>query len=355
MSTEPETTPETASETDPRDLPDIPLIEIGEGGPIALFEAEQERTAEIVRLGRAQYGPKTIAVLDTLSRQWARYAGNPHNDEIAEIAAEMPRGIWFMNLCLEWGCSSGVMDDPTSPGMRLLRTLDWPFHGLGRNLVIAHQRGPAGEYYNLTWPGFTGVVQAMAPGRFAVAINQAPLVRRGTLPVYVDWLINKTKTFTARRTPPVHLLRQVVETCRSYDEAQDLLSRTPLAVPAIFSLVGTERDQGCVIQRLERRADIQDAPAAATNHWIAGAFRPGKARGIESYRRHRLMNGYTLSHVSGFDWAIYPIANEDTRLAMSANPRAGALSVQGFEADGPATRVFDLSQHSGSGGLREKT
>ena len=38
------------------------------------------------------------------------------------------------------------MDDPTAPGMRLLRTLDWPFHGLGRNLVVARQTGPAGEF-----------------------------------------------------------------------------------------------------------------------------------------------------------------------------------------------------------------
>ena len=60
------------------------------------------------------------------------------------------------------------------------------------------------------------------------------------------------------------------------------------------------------------------------------------------------MNGYTLSQVTDFTWAIYPVVNEDTRLAMSANPQTGELRVQGFEADGPATEVFDLSHRTGS-------
>lgn len=325
-------------------LPEIPLLDIGSGGPLALFEADPERAVEIIRLGREQYGARVIAGLDELSRLWASYAGNAHTQEIATIADKLPRGVWFMNLCLEWGCTSGVMEDPTAPGMRLLRTLDWPFHGLGRNLVVARQSGPAGDYYNLTWPAFTGVVQAMAPGRFAVALNQAPLVRRLTLPVYVDWLCNKIKTFSGRRIPPVHLLRHVVETCGSYNEAFDLLARTPIALPAIFSLVGTERGEGCVIERLEQRSSVLEAPAAAANHWFSKGFKPGKARGIESYRRHRLMNGYTLSHVTGFDWLTYPVVNEDTRIAMSANPKAGELLVRGFEADGPATQAFELAR-----------
>ena len=144
-------------------LPTIPLIDIGDAGPIALFESERARATEIVRLGREQYGPIVMGFLDRVSQLWAGYAGNPYVDEIRHIAGAVPRGVWFMNLCFEWACTSGVMDDPTAPGMRLLRTLDWPFHGLGRNLVIARQDGPAGEFLNMTWPGFTGAVQGIAP------------------------------------------------------------------------------------------------------------------------------------------------------------------------------------------------
>tara|TARA_Y100001934_G_scaffold280412_1_gene387071 strand:- start:31874 stop:32899 length:1026 start_codon:yes stop_codon:yes gene_type:complete len=327
-------------------LPTIPFVDIGSNGPIALFENEPARAEEIVRLGREKYGSIVIGFLDQVSKHWAASAGNPYVDEIRHMARQMPPGIWFMNLCLEWACTSGVMNDPTAPGMRLLRTLDWPFHGLGRNLVIAKQEGPAGSFLNLTWPGFAGTVQGMAPGRFALALNQAPLVRHLSLPVYVDWLVNRIKVFSSKRIPPLFLLRCVLETCHSYAQARDLLETTPIALPAIFSLVGTETGEGCVIERLERRAVVHEGPAAAANHWAGMTFQPGKPRGRESLRRHRLMNGFTRSHVENFDWLNFPILNEDTRLAMSANPKAGELRAQGFEADGAATAIFDLKERT---------
>jgi hypothetical protein len=35
------------------------------------------------------------------------------------------------------------------------------------------------------------------------------------------------------------------------------------------------------------------------------------------------------------------VFNPDTRLAVMANPATGRLAVQGLEADGPATEIFD--------------
>ena len=101
-------------------LPAIPLVDIGNNGPVALFESELARADEIVRLGREQYGPAVVGFLDHVSKHWAAFARNPHIDEIQYMARQMPPGIWFMNLCLEWACTNGVMDDPTAPGMRLL-------------------------------------------------------------------------------------------------------------------------------------------------------------------------------------------------------------------------------------------
>jgi hypothetical protein len=59
------------------------------------------------------------------------------------------------------------------------RLLDWGFPKLGENLVVAHQSGPAGDFHNITWPGIAGIYQAVARGRFAAAINQAPMRRHG--------------------------------------------------------------------------------------------------------------------------------------------------------------------------------
>ena len=52
----------------------------------------------------------------------------------------------------------------------LARTLDWPFPGLGRFVELVRMRGPAGEFINVTWPGYVGALTALAPGRFVGGI-----------------------------------------------------------------------------------------------------------------------------------------------------------------------------------------
>ena len=85
-------------------------------------------------------------------------------------------GIWFLNGCYQWGCTALAREQAGAPW--LARTLDWPFPGLGRYLEVARMQGPAGAFDNVGWPGYVGVLTASAPGRFAAAINQAPLWRR---------------------------------------------------------------------------------------------------------------------------------------------------------------------------------
>src|ERR1700675_437794 len=83
--------------------------------------------------------------------------------------------------------------------------------GLGRHVEVARMAGPAGEYYSVTWPGFVGVLTAMAPGRFAATINQAPLKRRTRHPWLrpLDIAINVIATWwSVRHMPPDQLLRQ---------------------------------------------------------------------------------------------------------------------------------------------------
>jgi hypothetical protein len=234
--------------------------------------------------------------------------------------------------------------------MRMLRTLDWPFHGVGRHVLVARQKGPAGSFLNVTWPGFVGVITAVAPGRFALAINQAPLVRQGYLPLALDWLVNRVRVFRSRHLPPAHLARQVMETCRTYEEAKERLETEPLALPAFFTLAGTGAGEGCVIERTERRAWIHPAPAAVANHWLSQGLK-GRPRGIDSRRRHRLMNGLSRLPCTAFDWMIPPIQNKDTRLAMVANPATGRILVQGWEADGAATEVLAHSEPVQAGAL----
>lgn len=327
--------------------PAIPVVDLGVSLPGALARSHADHAASLVRAAKKMLPGPLLPLLDRLSRRWAHKSGNPYTAEVAELSASIGTGAWFMNFCFEWGCTTGVARDPGNPGMRMLRTLDWPFHGIGRHVLVARQAGPAGSFLNITWPGFVGVITAMAPGRFALAINQAPLVRRGYLPLPLDWLLNRIGVFRSRHLPPAHLARRVMESCRSYEEAKELLETTPLALPAFFTLAGTRPGEGCVIERTETRAWIHPAPAAVANHWLTPGLR-GRPRGIDSRRRHRLMNGLSRLSVAEFDWMLHPIHNAETRLSVVANAATGRLLVQGWEADGAATEILAHEERAAS-------
>lgn len=320
------------------DLPAIPVIDARSGGPLAVARAADARMRELLRDARRKFTPPVLAVLDRVSRSWLERTDNPYRDEISEIAEILGKsGAHALNASYEWTCTSGVGKDPQG-GVRLLRVLDWRQAGLGRNLVIAWQRGPAGDFANITWPGYVGVVTAAAPGRFAVAINQPPMASWGaTFPI--DWAIGRAKVWRSHALPPSHLLRRVCETCPSYESAKRLLSKTPLCLPAFFILAGAEDGEGCVIERSPSGVAVRNMPAAVANHWVALPQR-GPARGRHSQTRLAQMDSAVADGTEV--WLVPPIANRHTRLVAEINLRARRLIVQGWERKGPATEELVL-------------
>jgi hypothetical protein len=319
----------------------IPLIDTRRSGPVALAAAAPDRLADIVAMGRKRYGRVALALGDRVSRRWLARTANPYLDEIAAVARAVGQpGAYLLNISYEWTCTSSIGPDPYGAGNRLLRTLDWPLDGLGQSVVVARQEGDAGVYYNVTWPGFSGVLTAMAPGRFSAAINQPPM-RQYTNACWIDWAISRVHTLRSDALPPAHLLRRVFDTCRTFGEAKALLSETPICLPAFFTLSGTRADEGCVIERTETRAAVRATPASVANHWIAFDL-PGRTRGFDSEGRCALMERLRDGADDDFGWVVPPIRNETTRLAVGANAARGCLSAQGFEAEGPVTAVFRL-------------
>src|SRR5262249_42291606 len=150
---------------------------------------ERARAAALIAAARRTYGALPFALADRLSRAWLARSDNPYRAEIARIAEEIGTGAALLNLSYEWGCTTGAF--PTvDGGPRLRRVLGWPLDGLGANVVVARRRTPAGPLIDITWPGATGVVTALAPGRFAVAMNQAPRTPHG-LGFVGDWLVDR--------------------------------------------------------------------------------------------------------------------------------------------------------------------
>jgi len=333
------------------DLPEIPVIDLGDGGPMALLDAALPRARALLAIGRETYPAVVIRLGDRLSRRWLARNAPDCLAEVDAIAARLGApGAHFLNVSYEWACTSGVgpeAGEGSAGGSRLLRVLDWSFEGLGAQIVAARFHGAAGPWINLTWPGFVGSIQAMAPGRFAAAFNQAPQRRVvGSLPF--DWAAGRVRVWRSRALPPALLLRRIFERCPDYAAAKTMLAETPIALPAIFTLSGLGPEEGCVIERLEEGARVHQGPVAVANAWLGadrGSNKGERPRGESNPERRRLMTETLDSgDATDFAWLRPPILNPTTHLAMVAEAATGRLAAVGIEAEKPATRVLCLQE-----------
>lgn len=320
--------------------PEIPVFEVGADWPLDLLERAFARAIRLLDEGSGHVPAQALKLGDTISRRWLERGCAVHLAEIDKIAARLGRpGAHFFNVSYEWGCTSSAGPSPDGRTALLRRVLDWPNKGLGRTVVAAHVTGgAAGDWLTLTWPGYTGVLQAVAPGRFAATLNQAPMERSvGAYPL--DWLANRVKVWNQPRLTAAHLLRQVFERARDFAEAKEVLTQTPIALPTIYILSGLAPDEACVIERQPDRAHVIDSPACAANTWQAHGW-SGRPRGRDNAGRLSLIRAQAHSLDPAFAWLRPPVLNDRTRLVFVADARNGAFAAQGYEADGPATAVL---------------
>ena len=326
-------------------LPRIPVIDLRYKKYVFSLTQEEKRLEKIYSVAQNHYGMSTLKIGDFLSHRWLKRNNSSYLDEIDLVHNIAPHeGAYMLNLSYEWSCTTCTNADPGGAGNRMLRTLDWPLDGLGSNLIVLRRKTPAGEYWDVTWPGFVGIVTAMAPGRFSAAINQPPM-RLWTSSFWPDWVINRSKVWFQRALPPSHLLRKVFDSCRTYTEARQMLTKTPLAIPAFFSLSGINSNESCLIERTEKSAIVHEGPTTCANHW-QNPVNKSWSRGLESNERLDAMDK-TRNHPSlDFTWLKSPILNETTRVAVTTNAATDVLLVQGWELDGPATQPLVLIKRS---------
>lgn len=324
-------------------LPAIPVMETGRDFPIATLIQHKARAHALLDVASGRYPTRALVALDQVSRAWLKRWNNPHLDEIDTIARVLDRpGAYFFSVNYEWGCTCRVAPSPDRASARLIRVLDWMTPGLGSNLVAARVSGaPAGPFVLVTWPGYTGVLQVMAPGRFSASLNQAPM-RKAVGLFYVDWAANRRRVWSMPHPTPGHLLRTVSEEARTFADARRMLIERPISTPAIFSIAGINPNETCVIERTEHEAKVRDGAHVAANHWEAAGWY-GHPRGEDSPGRARLMSGIAPDFDPKFPWLERPILNDNTRLVMVADARRGQILAQGFEKTGPATEPLELT------------
>jgi len=215
--------------------------------------------------------------------------------------------------------------------------LDWRTPSLGRYIIAADVAAPPGRYQTLTCPGYTGILQATAPGRFTAAMNQAPMhQRRGEL-LPLDWLANKIEAWRSTNTTPAHLLRSVFEQADTFAEARRRLTETPISTPAIFSLVGCRPAERCIIERTETASHVHNGARAAANAWQAPNW-SGRARGLDSTDRVHQLTTHGQGKTLDFNWLQPPVLTDTTRVTAALAPASGTLLAQGFDGLTPATR-----------------
>ncbi|MEQ1716969.1 MAG: hypothetical protein ABL907_13440 [Hyphomicrobium sp.] len=332
-----------AKERDGGILPAIPVIETGRDFPLTTLMHFKPRAHDLFDAATRRYPQRALAALDKVSRAWLVRNDNAYLAEIDTIAKVLDRpGTYFFSVNYEWGCTCRVAPAPDGASARLIRVLDWLTPGLGKNLVAARVTGaPAGPFSVITWPGYTGVLQVMAPQRFCGALNQAPM-RKASGFYYFDWATGRRRVWGTPHTTPAHLLRDVAEKAETFAEARAMLCNTPISTPGIFSLAGVKASELAVIERTETDFRLREGTHAAANHWEAAGWH-GHARGIDSAGRARRMAGIAPVFDKGFSWLAAPILNDRTRLVMIADAKAGRLIAQGYEHTRPATEPLDLT------------
>ncbi|CAN2533323.1 hypothetical+protein [Methylocapsa aurea] len=333
----------------------IPLLDVREGGPIAHAAA---RVAAALALRDAclapmpRWGHVCLAPVDRLARAWLRKSASRYFEDLERIAEILGfHGAATLNMSYLFACTTQAFVDPFgAPTIR--RSLDWPFRGLGRGVEIAWAAGPAGGFYNVTWPGAVGVLTAMAPGRFSAVINQAPMRRRvdGAAGFPYDFALNLTNALKNETGwPPDHLLRYAFETCATFEAAVTLLSREPLARPALFTLTGTRPHEIALIERTERDAEVLRGPVIVANDWQDPRSGWRGRMGPENNEARRALMRQTPAGAESFAWAIPPVLNHTTRLVVEmTSARDDGLAARGYECapwrhlPEPATADFRL-------------
>ncbi len=343
----------------------IPIIECSSPLELGKIQLEAARVLrDKITLGQPDW---LLRFAEWRARLWLERNSNPYVGEIAELDTLLGRpGLFILNTCYDWLCTTSAHPDPSGAGSRMIRTLDWRFPYLGHAVTVAHHPSVHGAWFNVTWPGSVGVLTAMCPGRFSIAINQAPQQQLfGALAL--DFLWGANRVWRLGGLPIMHLVRQICEQAPDFEAAVRMVEQAPqIAQAGFITISGIEAAENVIIERLRDTAVVIHAPEgdAVANDWLSplsgqptavptrarprgqGSGQAELAANCAARRSQlRALMGQPLSAQEDFNWLTEPMRNEQTRLAVVANAKLGTISVAGFEHErGVTVQVTDVRE-----------
>ena len=191
-------------------------------------------------------------------------AGLLHLDKSDVICANLEYELTTCLLKNPFACTSAAFYH-SNLGMIHVRNLDWPGEYLGQYTIKVNFSSHQGEFTAVTWPGFVGIMSAVAKGRFSATINWLPWRRSALLP---DWF-PKPNLFG---WPASFLLRYIFEQCKTFEDALSEIKQKKVVAPVLITLVGPKKGQAVAIERgtnTYRIRHYREPALVATNHYIS--------------------------------------------------------------------------------------
>jgi hypothetical protein len=163
--------------------------------------------------------------------------------------------------------------------------------------------------------GFVGVLSGMVPGAYSVTINWAPPV------VMPGWDFG-----------PAFLLRRVLESCDTYEQAVADLSTVPLASSVFYVVCGAKKGQACVVERTRTKAAVREyrgKPLVQANHHVARQFRSNNW-GMYQHNRYAYNDSWHRARALGAQLArrTQPRKLNDTLKPLMVEPVLGMNTQQ---------------------------
>ncbi len=162
-------------------------------------------------------------------------------------AATLKLGNSFLDMGLNAsGCRQIHVD--TANGMLHAHNLDWDnLGGVGNYLVTIvrseHERGRL-RTVHITFPGLVGALDIINENGIAMSFNQLGINRGGEThyPVFIA-------------------MRDIAETCRSFEEARERIVRMPKGMPFCIGLSSAREHRSSVFERVSGDDKVLERPA----------------------------------------------------------------------------------------------
>jgi isopenicillin-N N-acyltransferase like protein len=258
-----------------RQVEQVPVLSVA-GTPQELGEQEAQLVAERAKvllgfgpaLVKRRLGDLAWKANVAASRSLLVNVAERHRQEIAAFQKksglsddDLIAGQMLYDTTNAFGCSSLLVPETLSStgGPLFGRNFDYASLGLLHANDLVKVVRPEGRYAfaAVTFPGCFGVISGMNEHGLAIALHE---VRQAA---------DKSSRFNPKGVPTLLALRQVLEECRTIEEAKELLTKLPRCT--MYNLALCDPNGGAVFEVTTKQVAVRksDGVNACTNHFRA--------------------------------------------------------------------------------------